>query len=434
MVQGPDSISFLGGNGDGRFTIVQTVLADIPGSFAPGDENPVGLATGHLNDDLIVDVVAVSPGTNELLIFSGVGDGTFDAPERLSSGGSDPRVVVVGNVVGDARPDVVVGHADGTVAFFEYDAGQFHIADGLAIAGMGTVTDLVISDIDNDGDLDIAVSGGDRVSLLVNDDDIQTDSPLKNGDFSAGLAGWRTEVVGHGSLTAGVVTAQGGFVQLHENHSFLVSVQQEFAWAPPSQTISFDVVSLQLDIPTDGVIDSDQRFAVPDAFEVSLLATEMTSVVPVHRPESTAFFSVSGDGSISTAAGVTFDGTKVTVDVSNVAVTGDVALYFDLIGSPPGNHSTVAVDNVRVNPESVYQDVFTVVPLAGPFARSSGIDAGDIDGDGNVDIVVADTDANRVVVFNGPWGGRIYSKRDRRPGTWPGTDGRFHRSAHGGCH
>jgi len=103
----------------------------------------------------------------------------------------------------------------------------------------------------------------------------------------------------------------------------------------------------------------------------------------------------------STAAGVTFDGRTVTLDISSLAAGTHATLYFDLIGNPPGTNSVVSVDNVTISPDFIYSDTFTPISLDGPFTDSAGIAVGDVDGDGFADIVVADSGNDLLAIFNG---------------------------------
>ncbi|MCA9214985.1 MAG: VCBS repeat-containing protein, partial [Planctomycetales bacterium] len=394
IVQGPDSISFVKGDGTGAFVVTDTIAPTAPGSLAASSAARVGLDSGFLNDDFGVDVVTVAPGTNELLVLLSDGSDSLAAPAHYPSGGTEPIVAAIGDVVGNPFPDVVVGHADGSVTYFEGAGdGTLTFRSDLTVSGLGAIFDMSIADFDGDGDNDVAVSGGTQVNILTANDDPLPVSPIANGDFSLALTGWETEIVGHVTDGApGRINALGGFVQLHENESFLVSLNQSFEIPPTPQTISFDLESLGLDNPDGGV---------PDSFEVSLLADDLTSLVPTHRAESTSFFNVNPGDNVSVGAGVTFDGRTVTVDISTVPAGTNATLYFDLIGNPPGTGSVASVDNVKISPETIFDDSSTSLALAGPFIDAAGLAHGDVDGDGNLDIVVADAGADKLVVFNG---------------------------------
>jgi RHS repeat-associated protein len=404
IVQGPSSISFLKGDATGQFSLKDTIWSDDE-TLSAISKPRVGLDAEFLNADFATDVVTVAPGSNELLVFIGDGGDRLPAPIRYASGATEPVVARIGDVIGNALLDVVVGHTDGTVTWFEGTGnGTLAFRDDLTVTGLDSICDLAIADLDQDGDNDVAVSGETQVTLLTASNDAFPVSPISNGDFSAGLTGWDTEIVGHSATgSLGRVSGLGGIAQLHENESFLVSLKQSFTIPPAPQTISIDLESLGLENVIGGI---------PDAFEVSLLAADQTSLVPTHSPSATSFFNVfmeQGASSpvVTSAAGVVFDGRTLTVDISSVTPGVRATILFDLVGNPPGTDSVVVVDNVRIAPETVRSDSTTVVPLAGPFAGAAGISAGDIDGDGYIDLVVADSVANRLVIFNGDGAGQF---------------------------
>jgi hypothetical protein len=393
VVQGPDSISIALGDGNGRFDVHDTVRPVAPGSLAPASGAAVQPDVSLLNGDPLPDVVSVAPGTNQVLVFLTRAEGTLPTPAYYPSGADQPVAVVVGDFVGNVAPDLAVGHADGKVTFLQGAGdGTFQLHSPSTVTNLGTIVGLTAADLDDDGDTDLAVSSTDQVNLLLGDDDPLTNSPITNGLFSAGLTGWQTEIIGHSSDTnPGSISALGGFAQLRENQSFLVSLQQTFTIPPTPHTLSLDIVSLGLDHPDGGL---------PDAFEISLLDDRLNSLVPTFASHATSFFNVNPDSPPSLAAGVTFDGTTVTVDISSLAPGDQATLYVDLVGNPPGPSSVVSIDNVQLTPDAVYANTFAVVPLDGPFSSAAGIRHGDVDGDGRLDLVVADSSANRLVVYN----------------------------------
>ena len=95
----------------------------------------------------------------------------------------------------------------------------------------------------------------------------------------------------------------------------------------------------------------------------------------------------------------------MTLDIASLTPGTQATLVFDLIGNPPGRSSVAAVDNVRIAPDRLPSDSFTPALLGSGFDASAGIAAGDVDGDGHGDLVVADAAADRVVVFHGDGAG-----------------------------
>lgn len=394
IVQGPNGLIVLLGDGDGTFALGQSIPATVSGSFAPSGGGRVGIITSFLNQDLALDAVTVVPGADQVLVLLGRGDGTFATSTYYSSGGDQPIAAVVGDFIGDASPDIAVGHADGSVTFLAgLGNGTFQLRGDLTIGGLGPINDLIANDVDGDGDQDLVVVGGSQATLLLQDSDPLASPPIVNGDFSAGLTGWTTEFVGQpAGGRPGSVNALSGFAQLTENESFLTTLQQSFLVPANPQTIEIDIVSLGLEAPDGGV---------PDAFEISLLDAVQNSLVPTHRTGATSFFNANPGTAPTFGAGVSFDGTTVTLDISGLTPGSSATLIFDLVGNPAGTSSVAAVDNVRITPYTVLSETFTAVALAGPFVDVHGAAAGDVDGDGHLDLVLSDAGANRLLVFNG---------------------------------
>ena len=393
VVQGPDGVYVFKGDGDNGYSLLQTISATTAGMLAPGSGR-IRASAAMLDGDGKLDLATVSPGSDEIWVLQGTGNGFKAAPRQFSSGGDEPIAVVSGNFLGDGAPDLAVGHRDGTVTFLEGDGkGNFALRPSASVAGLGPVRDLQSTDWDGDGDLDLFVSSDNEVRILVHTNDPLAENPLVNGDFSAGLTGWTSEVVGTSANgLAGTVSGLGGMAQLRENESFLTSLAQEFVVPPTPQTISFDLAGLSLENPQGGI---------PDAFEVSLLDANMNSLIPTIGPNATSFFNVNPGGQYSLAPGVTRNGTHITVNISGLTPGTHAKLFFDLIGNKPGTGSTASIDNVQIEPHAIYADNFTAAPLAGPFDAPAGMTVGDFNGDGYADLVVADSGSNKLILFEG---------------------------------
>jgi hypothetical protein len=89
------------GNGDGTFQ-TGNVLGYNTDSLPWGN---IGL--GDFNGDEKLDVVIANTGSNDVEIFPGNGDGTFQLPLRISTG-PNPRGIAVGDFNQDGRLDVAV--------------------------------------------------------------------------------------------------------------------------------------------------------------------------------------------------------------------------------------------------------------------------------------------------------------------------------------
>ena len=390
------------GDGAGSFRLGATLAAPSGGRFQPSDSGSTVATIGLLNDDLFPDIALLDTALHRVSVYYGLGNAAFTPAQSFATSGMDPTAIVIGDVVGDDRPEIIVGHRDGTLAFLV----STNVADGFKPWSVDTaatvhnssgIRGLAVGDVDGDGDQDVAVSAGSSVFVLRRDADVLDQSPIENGNFARGLTGWTVTTAGNrDGQTAGSVSALSGAAQLIENSSLLTSLTQTFVVPPNPQSISVNISAISLEF-AEG--------AIPDALELSLLGSNNTSLVPTHRPGTTSYFNATGTSSgtpqIRLAAGVRYENSIVTVDISNLLPGTQVTMAIDLIGNPPGDSSTATISAVSITPETIFSHSFSNAMLPGAFTRAGAIKIGDVDNDGYADIVVADSGSNRVLVFNG---------------------------------
>lgn len=390
----------------GYYNPIQPENASLPLTSADGES--VQFATAIINQDFFADLVSLSMSSNEVLVQLGTGSNFFQPATSYDSGGVGPQSVAIADVIGNRLPDILVGHADGTLAFLEaVGDGQFVARPDLTRLGLGNIVDLTTFDFDGDRDTDIVVSGTYQVTLLANDNDEFSSNPITNGDFVRGTAGWQPAV--HGTSPGGIpgtINVGNGYVQLVENDSFLVSINQTFVVPRSPESVTFDILDLSLDSGLSGV---------PDAFEVSLLNESNESLVPTIANFATSFFNANPNGIVEAAAGVTLDGHTVTLDISALSPGSQANLYFDLIGNQPETGSTASFGNVRVAPGANYVESLTATPLPGPFGSTAGVGTCDANHDGHLDIVVEDASNSSFIAFEGDGQGN-FIRRDNNGG------------------
>jgi hypothetical protein len=142
-----------------------------PTYFDSGCSGEWGLASGDLDGDGITDLVVGCVGDQQIGVMLGNGDGTFTVLPSQVAGGS-PWQVALGDLDGDGDLDATLADAyqsfGGAVLLGNGD-GTFGAPTLVDTGGHAPATDL--GDLDGDGDLDWLLSGfgGGLWKLYVND-------------------------------------------------------------------------------------------------------------------------------------------------------------------------------------------------------------------------------------------------------------------------
>jgi ELWxxDGT repeat protein len=161
------SVSVLLGNGDGTFQNAVS-LPGLPQTFQPNS-----VAVGDLRGDGTCDIVTAGNG-NDVLVFLGNGDGTFQPPVRYATGPLRfARWVALGDFNGDGVPDLVtanlllsnnfeyqasvsvfLGNGDGTFA----DAVTYPLVDASSARDFRNDVSVVVGDFSGNNQEDLIVS------------------------------------------------------------------------------------------------------------------------------------------------------------------------------------------------------------------------------------------------------------------------------------
>jgi hypothetical protein len=164
---GHGSVGVMLGNGDGTF---RSAIAYDSGG-APNPFFDEGVVIADLNGDHKPDIVVANAcgdfscsydGTVGVLL--GNGDGTFQPVVIYRSGGSDPGSVVVADVDGDGRSDLLVTNAcgdancDGTVGVLLGNGNGTFKAATIYSSGGALPKSMVVADVNHDGKPDLIVA------------------------------------------------------------------------------------------------------------------------------------------------------------------------------------------------------------------------------------------------------------------------------------
>ncbi len=158
----PGKVSIRLNSGTGTFGALQSVTTG---------NNP-SLAVADLNADGKADIVTANRGDNTVSVFINGGTGTFGAATTLAVG-SSPSKVVLADVNGDNRPDILtVNSVDGGGVFsisvlLNTGSGSFGAATNLSLVNPNynlnyyAVFNLVVTDINGDLKPDLITEGSD---------------------------------------------------------------------------------------------------------------------------------------------------------------------------------------------------------------------------------------------------------------------------------
>ncbi|CAF1065961.1 unnamed protein product [Rotaria sordida] len=153
------------GYGNGSFTSLST-YSDIRFS------QPRAVTVGDVNNDNQLDIIAAKRGINSISVVLGHGNGTFADPLLYSTGpNTRPRSVAAGDFNHDNCLDVTVANygANNIGVFFGYGNGTFQNVIALSTGKRSRPNSVTVFDINNDTHLDIIVvnRGIDQVGVFL---------------------------------------------------------------------------------------------------------------------------------------------------------------------------------------------------------------------------------------------------------------------------
>jgi len=160
---------------------------------------PTALVAVDLDGDGKLDLVVANSAGNpqttsgSLIVFKGLGDGTFAAqPETLSPTFDVPVAIAAADLNGDGKPDLVVVNEQSDTVSVLLGNGDLSFQTAMSSSVAALPEAVALADFDGDGILDIAVAASfdDKVSVLtgVGDGRFTTALGFSVGTAPAGLA------------------------------------------------------------------------------------------------------------------------------------------------------------------------------------------------------------------------------------------------------
>jgi hypothetical protein len=275
------TLTVLLGDGDGSFTTGQSIQVS---------SDVVALIVADLNGDGIADLATVDGKQQVVSIFTGVGDGTFNASTSAAISATDyPAALVAGDFNGDGVTDLAFAMDanaanPGTVAILLGKGdGTFSPAASLAV-GAGPDS-IVAGDFNGDGKLDLAVANGldATVSILLGNGDGSFapahDSPIPTFEFNTLLT--VGDFNGDGKLDIASPTSSGEGMLLGNGDGTFVGQTVLYA-APENISVAGYPVALA-DFNGDGLTD----VVAQDVFLLSVTETAIATANAISIPPAT---------------------------------------------------------------------------------------------------------------------------------------------------
>jgi len=344
--------------------------------FAPqvlydAGRGPQSVAIGDLDGDGHADLAVANFSDDKVSVLLNNGDGTF-AEDTVYGVGLQPASVAIGDLDGD-------GHADLAVAIGSRDSVSVLLNNGDGTFGQDTLygagdapRSVAIGDLDGDGDADLAVANNlsDSVSVLLNNGDGTFAQDILYGAGDAPLSVAIGDLDGDGDADLAVAN------RFSNNVSVLLNNTSEGAPGTFAQDILYGAGSGPLSVAIgdlDGDGDADLVVANSGSDDVSVLLNtgvgtfaEDTLYGAGFVPVSVAIGDLDGDADADLAIG-NFNSNNVSVLLNNTSQGGPGTFAEDMLYGAGNGPQSVAI--------------------------------GDLDGDGNAELAVANRNSDNVSVL-----------------------------------
>ncbi len=355
----------------------------------PAGQLPAFVVTGDFNGDGNVDFIVANGLTNDLWLYAGNGDGTFQLPQIIPlSKGLTPVGLATASLRNNGILDLVIAEADSSTIGVLLGNGDGTFGYETEYALPEPPQSVVIDDFNNDGKLDVAAvmdttvepttAGVPYIALLAGDGTGNFAAPVITSNAGFYSSAWNIasgDVNGDG-LPDLLITGPG----LENSQIFLNNGDGTFT---AGQTLlengpfNFLVDGRLGDVNGDGCLDA----VVADAFTPAWVALgdcsgKFSAPVPVYMGVNNAavrLADVNGDGNL---------------DIITSAFAGFSQAGVGMYG---GDSLNVALGNGK--------GTFTTARQYTGTGQAYSIATGDFTGSGTLDVVAAESDSDTATVY-----------------------------------
>jgi hypothetical protein len=356
-----------GGTGSGVFTSVSTL------NLGPDSDRSIGaIATGDIDGDGDLDMLVSNTGStvNALNVITPLlnnGNGTFSSGQNVSIVG-DTREITLGDIDGDGDLDFLyVSLNNGSMIVQRNNgSGGFSISQSLGMSLFPASVKL--GDVDGDGDLDSFVTNsyGNTVSIRLNNGNgmFSGGQELAVAAYPAGLALGDIDNDGDVDVITGNTVSNNFSVRLNDGSGNFTN----------GQTISSGIDSNNTNLVD---IDGDN--------DLDILTTGLGSIT---------LYTNSGTGQFTNSQSISLgSGPPLVLSVASGDIDGDGDL--DLIATSITPASVARTVSVYLNNGS---GGFSASQTPGTLPTAISGLLGDIDGDGDLDLLTTNTSGSAGIV------------------------------------
>jgi hypothetical protein len=165
-----DAIESLSGIDAVPSQVIDLIPAFVDSGQALGTENSQSIALADIDGDTDLDMIVANASGQGNRVYTNNGSGTFtDSGQTLGS--SDSQSIAVGDVDGINGLDIVVANASTQANLVYLNDGSGNFSDSGQALGTGNSQSIVLGDVDGDADLDIVVAnaGAQANRIYLND-------------------------------------------------------------------------------------------------------------------------------------------------------------------------------------------------------------------------------------------------------------------------